>query len=80
MFTIRIFGNLDLGIEWLLKGKAIELESLRCIVRHLERVVVVIRIYILFSLGTWSPEGHLNIHSVCPIKKFSGGGRVIGNS
>ena len=32
---------MDLGIEWVLRCKAMELESLRCIVSRLERVVVV---------------------------------------
>ena len=44
---LEIFRNLNLGIEWVLRSKAMELESLRCIVSHLERVVVVyIYIYI----------------------------------
>ena len=36
MFVARIFRNLDLGIEWILRCKAIELESLRCIVSRLK--------------------------------------------
>ena len=82
VFSTKIFRNLDLGIEWVLRCKAMELESLRCIVIRLERVVVVRPTYILFSLETQSPRKHLNIYiyNVCPIKKFSGGGRVIGNN
>ena len=37
----KIFRNLDLGIKCFLRCKAMELESLRCIVSRLERVVVV---------------------------------------
>ena len=54
-----------MGIEWVLRCKAIELESLRCIVSRVERVVVVRPTYALFSLETRSPKGH-----VCLIKKF----------
>ena len=59
MFSTRIFQNLDLGIEWVLRCKAMELESLRCIVSHPERVVVPT--YVLFSLDTQSPKEHFNI-------------------
>ena len=31
VFSTNIFRNLDLGIEWFLRFKAMELESLRCI-------------------------------------------------
>ena len=41
VFSTRIFRNLDLGRKWLLRRRALELESLRCIVGRLERVVVV---------------------------------------
>ena len=72
VFSSRIFWNWDLGIEWVLRCKSIELESLRCIVSCLERVVVVRPTYVLFSLETSSPKGHLNIYTtVCPIK-FNG--------
>ena len=54
MFLTRILRNLDLGIEWVLRYKAIELESLRCIVRRLERVVVVRPTYVLIWLETVS--------------------------
>ena len=47
------------------------LESLRCIVSSLERVVVVRPTYVLFSLETQSPKGPLNIYTTF-IKKFSG--------
>ena len=40
VFSTRIFRNLDLGIEWVLRCKAPELESLRCIVNRPERVVM----------------------------------------
>ena len=63
MFSIRIFRNLDLVIVWVLRCKAMELESLRCVVSHLEKVVVVRPTYILFSLETQSPKGHLNIYT-----------------
>ena len=39
MIYYRIFRNLNLGIEWVLSCKAIDLESLRFIVSRLERVV-----------------------------------------
>ena len=52
VFSSRIFRNLDLGIEWALRCKAMEQESLRCIVSRLERVVVVRPTYALFSLET----------------------------
>ena len=39
MLTTRIFQNLDMGIEWILRCKAIELESLKCIVSHLESII-----------------------------------------
>ena len=54
---------LDLGIEWVLRCKDMELESLRCIVSHLERVVVVRPTYTLFSLETHSPKEYLNIYT-----------------
>ena len=41
VFLTKIFRNLDLGIRWILRCKAIELESLRCIISCFERVVVV---------------------------------------
>ena len=62
VFSNRIFRDLDLGIEWVLRCKAMELESLRCIVSRLERVVEVRLTYVLFSLETQSPNGHLNIY------------------
>ena len=48
VFSTRIFRNLVLGIEWVLRCKAMELESLRCIVSCLERVVVVRPTYVSF--------------------------------
>ena len=60
VFSTRIFENLDLGIEWVLRWKAMELNSLRCIV-ILERVAVLRPTFVLFSLETQSHKGHLNI-------------------
>ena len=77
VFSTRIFRNLDLGIEWLLICKAMELESLRCIVSRLERVVVIRPTCALFSLETQSSKGHLN---VCPIRNFGGGGSIFRNN
>ena len=54
VFSTGIFLNLDLGIEWVLRCKAMELVSLRCIVSRLERVVAVTPTYALFSLETQS--------------------------
>ena len=80
VFSTRIFQNLNLGIEWVLRCKAMELESLRCIVSRLERVVVVRPIFVLFSLETVSQGTFEHIYNVFPIKRFSGRGRVIGNN
>ena len=52
-----------------------ELESLRCIVSRLERVIVVRPMYVLFSLGTFE-----HIYDVCLIKFSAGWKRVIGNN
>ena len=71
VFSTRISKNLDLGIEWLLKCWAMELELLRCIVKHLERVIVVRPSYILFSLETHSPKGHLNIYMMFVLSRSS---------
>ena len=62
VFSTRIFRNLDLGIEWVLRCKAMKLEPLRCIVSRCEIVIVVKPTYVLFSLETLSPKGHLNIY------------------
>ena len=57
-----------------------ELESLRCVVSRRERVIEVRPTYALFSLDTVS-QGILEyIYDLCPIKKFSGRGRVMGNN
>ena len=48
-----------------------ELESLRCIVSRLERVVVVGPIYALFSLETQSPKGDLNIYMMFVLSRSS---------
>ena len=58
-----------------------ELESLRCIVNCLERVVVVRPTYVLFSLETVSQGTFEHIYDEpLPNKKFSRGGNVIGNN
>ena len=44
VFSSRIFRNFDLGIEWFLRWKAVELKSFRCIVSRLERVIICKRI------------------------------------
>ena len=41
-----------------------ELESLRCIVSRLERVVVVRPTYVLLFLGDTVSQGHLNISTM----------------
>ena len=41
----------------------IKVHSKTCIVRRLERVVVVRPKYVLFSWETQSPKGHLNIYT-----------------
>ena len=41
VYSTRIFRNLDFGIEWVLRCKAMKLESLRCIVNRTERIVAV---------------------------------------
>ena len=77
-FSTRIFRNLDLGIEWDLRCKTMELESLRCIVNCLERVVVVRLPCASFYLETQSPKGHLNICTSFAL--FNGREKVIGNN
>ena len=72
VFSTRIFRNLDLGIERILRCKAMELESLRCIASRLESVIVVKPTYALFSLETFE-----HIWDVGPIKKFSGGEELL---
>ncbi len=74
VFSTRIFRNLDLEIEWVLRCK---LESLRCIVSRLERVVVVRPKYALFYLKTVFQETFKHIFDVGPMKRFGGGGSVI---
>ena len=54
VFSTRIFRNLDLRIEWVLRCKAMELESIRLIASRLVRVVVVRPTYALLSLETFS--------------------------
>ena len=69
--STRIFQNLDLGIEWVLRCKAMELESLRCIVRRFERVVVDRPMYVLFSLERQSLKGHLNMYTAFVLSRSS---------
>ena len=59
-------------MEWVLRCKAMELESLRCIVRRLERVMVVRPTYVLFCLETQSPNGHLNIYTTFVLSSMEG--------
>ena len=47
-FQLKFFRNLDFGIEWFLRCKAMELESSRCIVSRQERVVVVRTTYAMY--------------------------------
>ena len=55
-----------------------ELESLRCIVSRLERVVMVRPIYVLlFSLETQSPKRHLNIYTMFVLSRSSVEGEVF---
>ena len=54
------------------------LESLRCIVSRLERVVVVRPTYAQFSLETQCPKGHLNIrHTTLVLSRSSVEGEVL---
>ena len=71
VFLTRNFQNMDLGIEWVLRCNAIELESLRCIVSHLERAVVVRPTYALLPLETQSPKRHLNIYMMFVLSRSS---------
>ena len=57
------FFKFGFGIEWVLRCKTTEPESLRGIVRRLGRVVVLSPRYVLFALQTHSPKGHLNIYT-----------------
>ena len=75
IISTRIFRNLDLGIEWVLRCKA--MESLRCIVSRLERVVVVRPTYASFSFETQSPKGHLNIYTTLILSRSSIEGEVL---
>ena len=54
-----------------------ELESLKCIVILLERVVVIRPTYPLFSFETRSPKGHLNIYTALVLSKSSVEGEVL---
>ena len=49
----------------------IELESIKCAVRRLQRVEVVRLTYVLFSLVTQSPEGHLNIDTTFVLSRIN---------
>ena len=50
---------MGLRIEWILRCKAMELESLECVVSRLESVVAVRPTYVLFLFETQSPRGYL---------------------
>ena len=79
-FKTRIFPNLDLGIKWVLRYKATELESLRCIVSHLEKSCSSKPDICIIFIGDTVFQGTFeHIYDICPIKMFSGGRRVIGN-
>ena len=54
VFSTRIFSKSEIGNSVFLRCKSMELESLRCIVKHLERVLEVRPTYILFLLETQS--------------------------
>ena len=71
VFSTRIFRNLDLGKEWVLRCKPMKLESLKCIVSRLESVLVVRPTYLLFSLETPSPKGHSNIYTTLFLSRSS---------
>ena len=71
VFSTNIFRNLDLKIEWVLRCKAMELESSKCIVIRLEWVVVVRRTYTLFSFETRASKGHLNIYKMFVLSRSS---------
>ena len=77
VFSTRIFRNLDFGIEWVLRFKAMELESLRYVVSRHGKVVLIKPTFVLFSLETVSQGTFAYIYNGCPIKKFNGEGRVI---
>ena len=77
VFSTRIFQNLDLGIEWVLRCKATDLESLQCIVSRLKKVVVVRSTYALFSLKTQSPKRHLNIYMMFVLSRSLVEGEVL---
>ena len=56
-----------------------ELESLRYRVRRLEVCEIMTNVLIIF-VGDSLPREFERIYDVCPIKKLSGGRRVIGNN
>ena len=60
-----------------LRCKAMEQESLRCIVSRLERVVVVRPTYELLSLEKQSPKGRLNIYTTLVLSRSSVEGEVL---
>ena len=75
VFSTRIFQNLNLGIEWVLRCKARELKSSRCTVSHLERVVVIRSTDALFSLETFKRIYHFG-----SMERSSRWGSVIRNN
>ena len=64
------FSKLWFRNRMVLRWKAIELESLRCIVSCLERVVVVRTSYALFSLEAQSPREHLNKYKTLVLSRI----------
>ena len=72
VFATIIFQNVDLGIERVLRCRAMELESLRCIESRLERVIMVRPKYALFSLETVSQRTfeHTHTHTHIYVSSF----------
>ena len=64
-----IYIYIYMGIELVLRCKALKVESLSCIVSRHERVVVVRPTYVLFSLEQRSPEEYLNIYSTTAVSR-----------
>ena len=81
VFSTRIFRNLDLEIEWVLRAIGYRARIIK-VNRKLswKGCIVKANIRIIFFGDTVSQGTFEHIYDVCPIKKFSGGGRVIGNN
>ena len=78
-FQLEFLQSLDLGIELVLRCEVMEIESLRCIVRYCERVVVVRPKYVLFSSETQGPKGHLSVYMTFAQSRSSVEGKSFGN-